>query len=311
MIGGLAALPAAGLAVLYLAPSLQASRALLGMAASFIPFAIPLWLVSLMAVIGCGRGRGRWWAVPVGVGLVAQICWALPYLPHRPPEPNGEPLRLLALNLQYGRGDPGQVAAVVAREQPDVLVFTEVTDAFLNRAREGLAGYPYRAGSSDPNGTSAAGTIVLSRTPVTELEHLTTTFGNHVVRVSRPNGSVVLVAAHPVNPLSGAAAWAQEPQLIRDAVLRHQGQPVVVAGDLNATLEHLTVRRLLRAGLTDAADQAGAGWLPTFSTETGPVPPVIAIDHVLVNSRVTATTVTAFEVEGSDHRGLVVTLTVR
>ncbi len=310
VLGVMPVLPASGLAVLYIFPGLQARRVLPALLASFIPYAVPMWLVALAALLGLGRGRTRWWAVPVGVALAAQTLWALPHLPHAQPSAEGSPVRLMALNVQFGQADHDQFKAAVSAAQPDLLVLTEVTDDFLERAQPTLSHYPYRVGTSDPTGRYAGGTMVYSTSPLTELERLDTTFTTMAVRVERPDGPLVLVAAHPVNPLLGTQAWTEEPERIREAVLRHQEQPVVVAGDLNATVEHLTVRRLLRAGLTDAVDQSGVGWQPTFSTET-PFPPMIAIDHVLVNHRVTATGVRAFEVAGSDHRGIVAELVVR
>lgn len=307
----LATVPAAGMVVLYAAPSLQLKHRLLAMAASFIPFALPLWAISLLLVLLGGRGKGRLWAIPVGVGLIAQTVWALPYAPHDPPEATGTPLRVLAINVQFGRGDADELAAEIQRTAPDVLVITEATDAFLARASAAVASYPYRAGSPAGSDWSAAGTVVFSKTPVSQLEKLPTQFDGLVVRVARPGVAVTLIAAHPVNPVFGTASWRDDAEVLRDAAQRYRDQPLVLAGDLNATLEHYTLRRMLSAGLTDAADQSGAGWLPTFSTETSPVPPLIAIDHVLVGSRVTAVGVTAFRLSGSDHLGLVADLRVR
>jgi endonuclease/exonuclease/phosphatase (EEP) superfamily protein YafD len=81
----------------------------------------------------------------------------------------------------------------------------------------------------------------------------------------------------------------------------------VLAGDFNAVSDHGPMQALRRAGLKSATDVAGAGWLPTYPANR-PIPPLLPIDHVLINDDLTATSVTSLPVSGSDHRGLFVTL---
>jgi endonuclease/exonuclease/phosphatase (EEP) superfamily protein YafD len=78
--------------------------------------------------------------------------------------------------------------------------------------------------------------------------------------------------------------------------------PVVLAGDLNATPDVLEFRRLLREGYRDAAEQAGVGLTRTHPADIV-IPPVFAVDHVLVRGGM-ATSVHTLPVCGSDHRGL-------
>ena len=68
--------------------------------------------------------------------------------------------------------------------------------------------------------------------------------------------------------------------------------------------------RSLRAdGLTSATDVVGAGWLPTYpSDKPQGLPPLLPIDHILVSRSLTATSVTTFRAEGTDHLGLVATI---
>ena len=83
--------------------------------------------------------------------------------------------------------------------------------------------------------------------------------------------------------------------------------PVIVAGDFNATRDQRPFRDLEALGFVDAADQAGAGFVPTFPDGRLPMP-VVAIDHVMVrDSRLSAVSVTSVVVPGADHRALVVT----
>ena len=81
----------------------------------------------------------------------------------------------------------------------------------------------------------------------------------------------------------------------------------MVPGDFNAVDEHGPLRQLRRLGLRSATDLAGAGWVPTYPAGRT-IPPLLPIDHVLVNDRLTATGLRAFTVPGTDHRGLMATL---
>jgi endonuclease/exonuclease/phosphatase (EEP) superfamily protein YafD len=83
--------------------------------------------------------------------------------------------------------------------------------------------------------------------------------------------------------------------------------PVIVAGDLNATLDHSALRAGM-AGCTDAADQRGDGLIPTWSpsAETRPLGP--QIDHVLTNDGIAAESFAVYEVPGSDHRAILTRL---
>jgi hypothetical protein len=47
----------------------------------------------------------------------------------------------------------------------------------------------------------------------------------------------------------------------------------------------------------------GAGWLPTYPANRV-IPPLLPIDHILLNRFLTATSLTSFDVDGTDHRGL-------
>ena len=52
-----------------------------------------------------------------------------------------------------------------------------------------------------------------------------------------------------------------------------------------------------------------AGCRPIRPTE--PFPPLLPIDHVMINKELTATSVTSFAITGTDHRGLFATLQAR
>lgn len=83
--------------------------------------------------------------------------------------------------------------------------------------------------------------------------------------------------------------------------------PTVIAGDLNSVNDHKTIRDFASHGFQSATKIAGAGWIPTYPADSV-LPPLLPIDHVLINKRLTATSVHAFNVDGTDHRGLMARL---
>ena len=92
-----------------------------------------------------------------------------------------------------------------------------------------------------------------------------------------------------------------------DAVAADLERPTIVAGDFNADRRSRTDAAAARAGLKSATDVAGAGWLPTYPANRR-FPPLMPIDHVLINSQLTATSITTFQIEGTDHLGLIAVL---
>lgn len=152
------------------------------------------------------------------------------------------------------------------------------------------------------------GLAIWSRYPL-HPEHNYPGFELGVLRavVDAPSGPVTLYAVHLLPPYPyPSGEWIRELARLR-ALLDATGgsRPVVVGGDFNATVDQAPFRRLLGHGYRDAAEQLGAGYLATYPTDHPPLPPVIAIDHLLLRdaSPVSLRTVA---LPKSDHRGLLV-----
>lgn len=129
--------------------------------------------------------------------------------------------------------------------------------------------------------------------------------------LARPAGDgPVLVAAHPLAPSRRAAmaAWRTEGEAV--AAVCRSTAGVVVAGDLNATLDHPALRDT--APCVDAARAAGAA---AHGTWPATVPALLAapIDHVLVDDRAWRVLDARVlpRVGASDHRPLVAVLARR
>lgn len=222
----------------------------------------------------------------------------------------GRPLRVLSVNLLLGRADAAAVMALVRQLRPDVLNTQELTPgAVAELDAAGLRDLmPHRVLQAEWN---AGGSGLFSRFPAEPLEGLLPPLEGHnmpAARLGLPGGSPIeFVDVHPVPPIGRKAElWQRALEALpgpgRDTVR-------ILAGDFNASLDHAPMRRLLARGYQDAADQVGAGLIPTWPANKR-IPPIITIDHVLVDRRVGVRAVSVHDVPGTDHRAVFADLRV-
>ena len=94
---------------------------------------------------------------------------------------------------------------------------------------------------------------------------------------------IEFIDVHPVPPLGRQVTeWNGGPGRLPRRLRRHGADP---GRRLQRHLDHAAMRRLLERGYADAADQVGAGLIPTWPANRR-IPPIITIDHVLVDQRV-------------------------
>lgn len=303
----------AGLGLLELFPSLQAISRQAAMAASFIPYGILAWAVAALVLAFSARGTGRLFAL---IPLAAMAGHSLVLMPYFATDHDAAPgtaptLKIVALNMHYGQADTTSLLRIVQNEHPDVVVLTEFTaDARTvldDPAWTSLL--PYHAGTTGSADTAgdgdSSGTQVLSRTPLTPLGETTGTFATNAAVGLTANGHhLVLLAAHPVNPVrGGVSGWLSDAAAVTTLARSFAGQPLVLVGDLNAVPEHLTVRTLTQqAGLHEVLQ----GWEPTYPADR--LVPLITIDHVLAGPAFRTIRVSRFHVDGTDHLGSIVEL---
>ena len=275
--------------------------------AAFIPYALPLLVLALLCLLPAllrARRRAALAGLVAVVALLlgAQLAWQLPYVVADDRPVVGPAFGLLSLNAYKGLADAGQVLAAARRA--DVVVLVEVTPAFV--ARLDAAGwrdrFPHDAGASS---AQVSNTVIFSRHPLTGSRRLGSgSFDQWSTTVDVPGvGPVALLAVHPCNPYCGRGRWADALAEVRRAVEAELGRPLVVAGDFNAVMDHGPMQELHQLGLRSAADLVGAGWAPTYPANRT-VPPLIAIDHVLVDPALAVADLVRVPVDGTDHLGL-------
>ncbi|WUI24878.1 endonuclease/exonuclease/phosphatase family protein [Mycobacterium sp. NBC_00419] len=274
-------------------------------------------VAGLVVAASCRRRLLSVLAVTVVAGsLTVQASWY--YLSHLPNSVNEHHnLRVLSSNLRYGRADPSCLVGL-AEDSADVITVSELTSEAVQRfTQAGIdTTFPYSLLNPAPG---AGGIGIWSRYPLMPLSpprHRGVSMP--AVRLQIPGLATepILASIHVYSPVAGdtntvpqwrsgmAGAKAQLDNFARAA----GPGSVIIGGDYNSTPDMRQFRDLLTDGYSDAVDQLGAGFSPTFPSNRW-YPPLITIDHILTRNG-TASAIHTVEVPGSDHRALLATIQV-
>lgn len=215
----------------------------------------------------------------------------------------GRPVRVLAANLHRGNADPRELLGLADSRDVDLLVLTELTKESLPGLEQ--AGidrlYPNRVVEPRPR---AAGTGVWSRWPLSGRELLKSRQAQIVTSVAVPDSiPFQLVAVHPMAPTGprSTTEWNRDLGEIPQAGSREL--PLVIAGDMNATVDHQRLRQLLDTGYRDAGAATGRGLSFTWPARLG-WPPPVTIDHVLAERGIGFSDYDIESVPRTDHRAV-------
>ncbi|MFG2040214.1 endonuclease/exonuclease/phosphatase family protein [Dactylosporangium sp. NPDC048998] len=252
-------------------------------------------------------------------GLVCLACGLVlaalvaPRLVPRRAAGEGVRLRVMAANLLFGRGGTAALVEQVKVDDIDVLAVQELTAEGLAALEEaGIdALLPHRVVGPAPGG---AGAGLFSRHPIDgpgvrtlDPQPMTQAWATVLVPGAGP---VAVESAHPYPPRPGhVGVWAAN--LADQPVPQADGPPRVLLGDFNATLDHASLRRLLRAGYRDAAAVRGRGLRATWPYRTVTLPfwtPPVTLDHVLADRRIGVREFNTRPTPNSDHRAVVAEL---
>ncbi|WP_193312805.1 endonuclease/exonuclease/phosphatase family protein [Georgenia subflava] len=257
----------------------------------------------VLAAVAVGHG---WFLWDRGLDNRAELT-ADPGL--RPDDPGDGSLTVLSYNTRDGDTGVDDIAAAAETNGVDVLVLTETSAELADQVAAFLAG----GGESFQVFTAAAGEDVTGATAVL----VSSSLGEYVqttgpatelgaVRVEPATGvGPVVVGVHVVPPASdNTDRWLRDLRAVRGLCTDRGPAGLVLAGDLNATLDHAPLQDLGRC--TAAAVDGGVGGIATWPAR---LPSLIGstIDHVLVDGDSFETTEALVVDRGdSDHRGLVV-----
>jgi endonuclease/exonuclease/phosphatase (EEP) superfamily protein YafD len=254
--------------------------------------------------------RGRWWPGAVwGVALLGLLAWFIePY--GKDAQPSGTPvagLRVLTSNVEFGRAAPALVP-LVRRERPAVVFVEECEETCRTTLLHDLGGdYPYRQAVAE---SGSRGSLVLSRYALRGTDGVHGTMGMPGAVADVRGHPVRLQLAHPMPPLPGQVAlWHRELARLRAFAAADPHAPTILAGDFNASQDHAAFRRILDTGLHDAARLAGSDRTPSWPARTTPTLGA-QIDHVLISPDFAADRARFPRLPGTDHRALLVDLTL-
>nr|MDT0663026.1 endonuclease/exonuclease/phosphatase family protein [Micromonospora sp. DSM 115978] len=254
----------------------------------------------------------RWW--PAGAAALALLVLAVAVLPRALPDGRpagtGPVLRVMTANLLAGAADPDAVLALVRRHRVEVLAVQEFTpDAEAALDRLGLADLlPHRQVNPEP-GTTGSGLYARFSLVDGGTRRNAGGFTQSYATLAVPGAGPVLVeSVHPLAPYAIAALPDWRADLRAQPSADPAGPPRILAGDFNATLDHVLLRQLLATGYVDAAASTGAGLAGTWGPYDGNRIPPVVIDHVLVDRRIGVRDAAVRPLPGSDHRAVVAEL---
>ncbi|MFC5140774.1 endonuclease/exonuclease/phosphatase family protein [Actinomycetospora rhizophila] len=224
----------------------------------------------------------------------------------------GPELTVLTASAYLSRADPDALASLISSRTPDVVVLPEARGTLRDRLQQALvdesggeAGQSgYRVFAADARRDDSPMTVFVRRSVgrPTVTPNRDTEFPSLVVDLPDVDGQAVrVVATHPQSPRPGDTnAWRRDVAALSRWCTGDR--PTVVAGDLNATLDHAELRAATE-GCTDAASDVGEGLVGTWPA-AAPRLLGVQIDHVLVSGGPQARQVDVVDVPGSDHRGV-------
>lgn len=258
----------------------------------------------------------RHWLAALTLGLVGVLGLGM-VLPRAVGSPatggtGGPELTVFTASAYLSRADPDGLASLITSRTPDVVVLPEARGTLRDSLQQALVDESggeegqsgYRAFTADARRDDSPMTVFVRRSVgrPTVTPNRDTEFPSLVVDLPDVDGQAVrVVATHPQSPRPGDTdAWSHDIAALSRWCTGER--PTIVAGDLNATLDHAGLRAATE-GCTDAASAVGEGLVGTWPSAA---PRLLGaqIDHVLVAGGPQARQVDVLDVPGSDHRGV-------
>lgn len=277
----------------------------------------PVTMLAAYPVLGIAAWRRRRAATVVAALEIGLHLWwfaaMLPVIHEERGLPRGAvQLRAMTANLLFTNDAAGGLAGRIADLAPDIIGF----DEFSHHNEPGLSAsgvlqrYPF---SLERPTWGADGIALFSKLPLRDAQEISLA-GQPALRaeVVTANGPVTVIVAHTVAPIEGShAAWAAELHALAPLVRAVRG-PVLVLGDLNATLGNRPYADLLATGrVHDVLDATGSGYAMTWPVSARLPFPLVRPDHVLYGHGLVALRGHTEDVPGSDHRAVVADVGVR
>lgn len=313
----------------------------------YVPVIVSLtpWfiVVSALALV-LALASHRWGvALLMTLCLCLQVWWQLPFFAGSPSAPGTAPsavstadtarhantpvvntsasntadayARVMTVNVFKGQADPKTIVDLVRNQHVEVLTMQETTADFVEKLdRAGIGSYlPYsQISSSDGvygNGIWSASALT---SPVDDEINSSASFmPAGTVAFNGGRTPVRFVSVHTTSPKPGEwSAWNRSIAELGRTRSR-TGVRYVLMGDFNATTDHAVFRSLLANRFRDATRSAGHGFTFTWPANRPGIPAFAGIDHMVIDTGISADRMQAVHVPGSDHKALLGTLNVQ
>ena len=234
---------------------------------------------------------------------------------------NRAKLRVLSSNINIENQRYSQVLSLVRREKPDIAVFMEINQDWVEQLDSLKDSLPYSIVKANPYNLGIA-VYSKRRLKDASLAFFGTSQNPSIVGNLDVNGQIVsLIAAHPPPPIKSALFKARNQQLNEiGKYIKSLETRVIMVGDLNITMWSPYYKHFIsNAGLKNA--RKGFGIVPTWPSKTN-YPPYskmpslltglfsIPIDHCLVSPGIKVAKIRVGSYVGSDHRPLITDLVI-
>jgi endonuclease/exonuclease/phosphatase (EEP) superfamily protein YafD len=271
-------------------------------------------MITVLAIPLVALGVGRRHPIPAAVAtLAAALPWVLVASygaagPGPTSPAAGAALRIMTVDANGGTADARRIAELARSYAADVVVVTELTSALAHDLTvEGLnAVVTARVVQISADGASGVG--IWTRADLKEakeVDGLSRPAASGILQT--PNGPISLLAAHSADSALGRGSdWRGDLQDLPGHV--PAGERRIIVGDLGATPWNPAFRNFASDEWNDAADVVGRGLRPTWPSWS--VLPISPLDHVLVAGKLGVSGVDTANVQGTDHRALIVTLVI-
>ena len=279
--------------------------------------------------------RWRAAAAAVAVGALPMLWPSLRLWTHASPEPHGTALELTTGNIQWMNDDLVAIEAWLREEDSDVYTICEVSKEHLPMFARLADRWPHQWFTTPPDEFSPGtwATAILSRLPFEATDRVPIVAGpaedRDPDRKIRPERwlrpvleATVLVEGRPLIVRNVHPMRPGQPHRLYDRArvldtlaARRWPAASLLAGDLNLPPASPAFRDLLaRTGLRDS--RPGFGRQPSYPADATRLierllPPLVAIDHVLVGNGLVVLERRTGTIPGSDHLAVTATLALR
>jgi endonuclease/exonuclease/phosphatase (EEP) superfamily protein YafD len=253
------------------------------------------------------RRRYRACATLVAAAAVS-VAAVVPYLPLAPSTAlTGAPLKIMSVNISFGRFSPQRLREIIRVENPDVFIAQELTPYADGELAALDEQFPYRFKLP---ADGAYGIGLWSRLELQDVRPLALARLPAIqARVRSAGGTFTVLGVHLSAPTSPRRAQSRGVEL-RELAARSIAidGPLLIAGDFNISPYSPYFTDFLKtSGLRDARQgRTLSGSWPTTLPVAG-----IPIDHVIVNEGFAILDHRRLPNFGSDHYGIVAELALR